>query len=225
MHDCQLTAPSALLTMSIDPAQAVVPTAGRTSAMPWTPTRYPPSMRTAAAAGAPESHRDRQRAARREARRRQGDPHRDRESQGVGIPPRRRADNAAPAGRLVRTRLRPVNALLTDLYQITMLQAYADEGMAAPAVFELFVRKLPAARNFLVAAGLEQVLQYLETFSFSPAEIAWLQRARRVLGEAARPARGHALRRRCRRHAGRHGVLCRRADHPHHGPDRHRRSW
>lgn len=67
-----------------------------------------------------------------------------------------------------------MNALLTDLYQITMLQAYADEGMAAPAVFELFVRKLPAQRTFLVAAGLEQVLQYLETFSFTQAEIAWL---------------------------------------------------
>ena len=67
-----------------------------------------------------------------------------------------------------------MSALLTDLYQITMLQAYADEGMAAPAVFELFVRKLPAQRNFLVAAGLEQVLQYLETSSFSSAEIAWL---------------------------------------------------
>ncbi len=68
-----------------------------------------------------------------------------------------------------------MSALLTDLYQLTMLQAYLDEGMAQSAVFELFVRKLPAQRNFLVAAGLEQVLQFLETFSFSDAEIAWLR--------------------------------------------------
>jgi nicotinate phosphoribosyltransferase len=68
-----------------------------------------------------------------------------------------------------------MSALLTDLYQLTMLQAYLDEGMAQTAVFELFVRKLPAQRNFLVAAGLEQVLQFLETFSFSDAEVAWLR--------------------------------------------------
>jgi nicotinate phosphoribosyltransferase len=67
-----------------------------------------------------------------------------------------------------------MSALLTDLYQITMLQAYLDEEMTAPSVFELYVRKLPAQRNFLVAAGLEHVLQFLETFSFSGAELAWL---------------------------------------------------
>jgi len=68
-----------------------------------------------------------------------------------------------------------MSALLTDLYQITMLQTYLDEDMTAPAVFELFVRKLPAQRNFLVAAGMEQVLRFLETFSFSEAELAWLR--------------------------------------------------
>jgi nicotinate phosphoribosyltransferase len=69
-----------------------------------------------------------------------------------------------------------MSALLTDLYQLTMLQAYLDEGMDAPAVFELFVRKLPLGRNFLVAAGLEQALVYLETLAFSDDEIAWLER-------------------------------------------------
>jgi nicotinate phosphoribosyltransferase len=64
--------------------------------------------------------------------------------------------------------------LLTDLYQLTMLQAYLEEDLTQPAVFELFVRKLPASRNFLVAAGLDQVLQFLEGFAFSAAEIAWL---------------------------------------------------
>lgn len=55
-----------------------------------------------------------------------------------------------------------MTALLTDLYQLTMMQAYLDRGMDEPAVFELFVRKLPAQRNFLVAAGLEQALDFLE---------------------------------------------------------------
>ena len=46
--------------------------------------------------------------------------------------------------------------LLTDLYELTMLQAYFRERMNATAVFECFVRKLPPHRNFLVAAGLAQ---------------------------------------------------------------------
>jgi nicotinate phosphoribosyltransferase len=58
------------------------------------------------------------------------------------------------------------SALLTDLYQLTMLQAYFDRGMEDPATFEFFVRKLPPRRNFLVAAGLQQVLSYLEDLRF-----------------------------------------------------------
>jgi nicotinate phosphoribosyltransferase len=69
-----------------------------------------------------------------------------------------------------------MSALLTDLYQLTMLQAYLDEGMQREATFELFVRKLPAQRNFLVAAGLEQALQFLETLAFTDDEIAWVER-------------------------------------------------
>jgi nicotinate phosphoribosyltransferase len=65
-------------------------------------------------------------------------------------------------------------ALLTDLYQLTMLDAYLREGMDRPAVFELFVRRLPPARHFLVAAGLEQALDFLEGLRFSDEEIAWL---------------------------------------------------
>ncbi|MHB9103400.1 MAG: nicotinate phosphoribosyltransferase, partial [Sulfuricella sp.] len=63
--------------------------------------------------------------------------------------------------------------LLTDLYQFTMLQAYFDEGMDETAVFEFFVRDLPQ-RNFLMAAGLEQVLQFLENLRFTPEELNWL---------------------------------------------------
>jgi Nicotinate phosphoribosyltransferase (NAPRTase) N-terminal domain len=42
--------------------------------------------------------------------------------------------------------------LLTDLYELSMLEAYAAHGMAETAVFELFVRKLPSGRGFLMAA-------------------------------------------------------------------------
>ena len=65
--------------------------------------------------------------------------------------------------------------LLTDLYQLTMLAAYFERGMEETAVFEFFVRRLPERRNFLVAAGLEQVVEYLEALRFTPAELEWLE--------------------------------------------------
>lgn len=64
--------------------------------------------------------------------------------------------------------------LLTDLYQLTMMQAYFDGRMFEPAAFEFFVRKLPEGRNFLIAAGLEQVLDFLEGLRFTPGELDWL---------------------------------------------------
>jgi nicotinate phosphoribosyltransferase len=66
-------------------------------------------------------------------------------------------------------------ALLTDLYQLNMLAAYRDHGMTETAVFELFVRKLPKRRNFLMAAGLEQALCHLETLAFTPEDVAALR--------------------------------------------------
>jgi nicotinate phosphoribosyltransferase len=65
--------------------------------------------------------------------------------------------------------------LLTDLYQLNMMQAYLDAGMTETAVFEFFVRKLPETRGFLVAAGLEQALDFLETARFTQDELAWLE--------------------------------------------------
>lgn len=65
-------------------------------------------------------------------------------------------------------------ALLTDLYQLTMLQAYWREGMEGEAVFDLFVRRLPARRNYLLACGLDDALRYLETARFPPAGLDWL---------------------------------------------------
>ena len=68
-----------------------------------------------------------------------------------------------------------LNALLTDLYQLSMLHAYFRGGMDATAVFEFFVRRLPSGRGFLLAAGLEQALEYLQDLRFSEAELAWLR--------------------------------------------------
>ena len=64
--------------------------------------------------------------------------------------------------------------LLTDLYQLTMLQGYFEQGMHETAVFEFFARDLPKARGFYVAAGLEQLVEFLEQARFSPDEIQWL---------------------------------------------------
>jgi nicotinate phosphoribosyltransferase len=55
-----------------------------------------------------------------------------------------------------------------------MLAAYDARGMAERAVFEFFVRRMPGNRNFLVAAGLEQVLEYLEGLQFSEEDLRWL---------------------------------------------------
>jgi nicotinate phosphoribosyltransferase len=65
--------------------------------------------------------------------------------------------------------------LTTDLYELNMVQAYLDRGEDKEAVFEFFVRRLPARRNFLVAAGLEDALVYLETLRSSAHEIDWLK--------------------------------------------------
>jgi nicotinate phosphoribosyltransferase len=64
--------------------------------------------------------------------------------------------------------------LLTDLYQLTMLQSYLEHGMTDIAVFEFFVRKLPERRGFLIAAGLEQAVEFLEGARFTGAELDWL---------------------------------------------------
>src|SRR5438876_4180208 len=66
------------------------------------------------------------------------------------------------------------SVLLTDLYQLNMMQAYLDRGETKAAVFEFFVRKLPRDRGFLIAAGLEQVLGFLEQLRFTRGELDWL---------------------------------------------------
>ena len=65
--------------------------------------------------------------------------------------------------------------LLTDLYEITMAAAFFESGFHPLASFELFVRRLPAQRSYLVAAGLEQALDFLESARFSSREIDLLR--------------------------------------------------
>ncbi|MFW5452033.1 nicotinate phosphoribosyltransferase [Thioalkalivibrio sulfidiphilus] len=65
-------------------------------------------------------------------------------------------------------------ALFTDLYELTMLQAYLEEGMHAEAVFTLFVRRLPKRRNYLLACGLDTVLGQLEGLRFTRADLDYL---------------------------------------------------
>jgi nicotinate phosphoribosyltransferase len=77
------------------------------------------------------------------------------------------------------------SALVTDFYEITMMAGYDAGGVEGRATFELFVRNLPRNRAYLVAAGLEQALQYLETLRFTPEQIAWL---RHVPNLSAAPA-------------------------------------
>jgi nicotinate phosphoribosyltransferase len=65
----------------------------------------------------------------------------------------------------------PSPALFADLYELTMAQAYWRSGTTAPATFSLFVRAYPPDRGYFIAAGLEGVLDYLEHFRFTPADL------------------------------------------------------
>jgi nicotinate phosphoribosyltransferase len=69
-----------------------------------------------------------------------------------------------------------MSALNTDLYELTMAAGYfAAQKTGDVATFELSVRRLPQARNFLVAAGLEQAIEYLLNLRFEPDEIDYLR--------------------------------------------------
>lgn len=77
------------------------------------------------------------------------------------------------------------DATTTDLYEVTMAMSFLREGMNGPATFSLFVRDLPPERGFLVAAGLESVLDYLSGLHVGPEDVdafaAAVRRPRRDL--------------------------------------------
>jgi len=66
------------------------------------------------------------------------------------------------------------SGLFTDLYELTMTQAYLEEGMAGEAVFSLYVRTLPEKRKYLLAAGLNSVLEYLQSIRFTEQDLEYL---------------------------------------------------
>jgi len=66
------------------------------------------------------------------------------------------------------------NALVTDLYELNMAASYLRHEMTGTATFSLFCRRLPRDRGFLVAAGLEDCLSFLEEFAFDEADIEYL---------------------------------------------------
>ena len=71
--------------------------------------------------------------------------------------------------------MRHDSGLLTDLYELTMAAGYVQTRFEASATFELFVRNLPPRRSFLVVAGLEQALDFLESVHFAADEVDYLR--------------------------------------------------
>ncbi len=96
--------------------------------------------------------------------------------------PRERADRRVP-GSVTRTMPYPAfgfvtprnMALLVDLYELVMMDSYLRQEMNRPATFDLFIRELPPHRSFLVSAGLESILYYLEHVAFDEELLAYLQ--------------------------------------------------
>jgi hypothetical protein len=69
-----------------------------------------------------------------------------------------------------------VNGLLTDLYELTMAAGFFEAGKAGQeATFELSIRRLPRNRNYVIAAGLGQAIEYLLHLRFTAEEVAWLR--------------------------------------------------
>lgn len=65
--------------------------------------------------------------------------------------------------------------IMTDLYELTMAASYFEQDMFAPATFSLFVREYPPNRSYLVCAGLDPLLDYLESFHFRPDDLEYLE--------------------------------------------------
>jgi nicotinate phosphoribosyltransferase len=77
-------------------------------------------------------------------------------------------------------------ALWTDVYELTMMAGFYESGRTELASFELFVRRMPPDRSFLIAAGLEQTLEYLATLRFAPQDLEYLRSLPNFEGVPAR---------------------------------------
>ena len=65
--------------------------------------------------------------------------------------------------------------LLTDLFELTMMQGYFEEGMKDKVVvFDMFYRKNPSNGGYAIAAGLQSVIDYIENLEFTDEDIAYL---------------------------------------------------
>jgi nicotinate phosphoribosyltransferase len=67
-------------------------------------------------------------------------------------------------------------SMFTDLYELTMCASYFDNKNFEPATFDLFIRRLPENRSYLLFAGLEQVLLYLKSVKFTEEHLAYLKK-------------------------------------------------
>ena len=67
-------------------------------------------------------------------------------------------------------------SLFTDFYELTICAAYFDNQNFEPATFDLFIRRLPENRSYFLFAGLEQVLQYLQSIKFTPEQLTYLKK-------------------------------------------------
>jgi nicotinate phosphoribosyltransferase len=65
--------------------------------------------------------------------------------------------------------------IMTDLYELTMAASYFEQNMFSPATFSLMVRQYPPKRSYLVCAGLDPLLDYLESFHFRPDDLEYLE--------------------------------------------------
>lgn len=80
--------------------------------------------------------------------------------------------------------------LVTDLYELNMAASYLRRGMVGPATFSLFVRRLPPVRGFLVAAGLEDCLRFLEDYRFTAGDLKYLRDVQGYPDDVLRRLRG-----------------------------------
>ena len=66
-------------------------------------------------------------------------------------------------------------SLMTDLYELTMMQGYFKSGKNEKVVFDAFYRKNPCNGGYAICAGLEQIIDYIKNLRFSPEDVEYLR--------------------------------------------------